>query len=121
MNHDKQLDEVVTAYLKAVEAGEPVDQAEWLKRYPDLADGLGEFFASQKSVERVAAPLRDLLPSPLGGEGSGVRGEFVGQTFLSAPQAGTPAPRTADAPTTGLGEPMAVAVAPGTRIQYFGD
>ncbi len=104
MNREQQLDEVITAYLKAVEAGEPVDQADWLKRYPDLADELAEFFAGQKSVERVAAPLRDLLPSPLGAEGSGVRGT-----------------RVADAPTTGLGEPTVTSVAPGTRIQYFGD
>src|SRR5262245_37917736 len=61
---EKKLDEVVTAYLKALEAGEAVDQAEWLKRYPDLADELAEFFASQQSVERVAGPLRGMDEAP---------------------------------------------------------
>ncbi|GEM_PF-3318490 len=54
MDREQKLDEIITAYLKAVEAGEPIDQAEWLKRYPDLADDLAEFFAGQRSVERVA-------------------------------------------------------------------
>src|SRR5262245_16842634 len=69
MDPEQQLDEVITAYLKAVEAGERIDQGEWLRCYPELANDLAEFFASQQSVERVAAPLRDAgampaLPKP---------------------------------------------------------
>ncbi len=54
MDREQKLDEIITAYLKAVEAGDAIVQAAWLKRYPDLADDLAEFFAGQRSVERVA-------------------------------------------------------------------
>ena len=62
MDREQLLDEVVTAYLKAVEAGRNPDPAEWLARHPDLADELKEFFAAQQSVDRAAAPLRELAP-----------------------------------------------------------
>jgi eukaryotic-like serine/threonine-protein kinase len=62
MDREQLLDEVVTAYLKAVEAGQNPDPAEWLARHPDLAAELKEFFAAQQSLDRFAAPLRDLAP-----------------------------------------------------------
>jgi WD40 repeat protein/tRNA A-37 threonylcarbamoyl transferase component Bud32 len=65
MDREQQLDEVITAYLQAVEAGQPIDQTRWLERYPDLAADLAEYFAGQQSVERVAEPFR--------GEGSRIR------------------------------------------------
>jgi hypothetical protein len=99
MDREQQLDEVITTYLKAVDAGERIDQAEWLQRYPDLADDLAEFFASQQSVERVAAPLRDAGAMPARQNPSG------------------------DAPT--LPPPsqggFADSAQPGDRIRYFGD
>jgi tetratricopeptide (TPR) repeat protein len=55
---DDLLDEVLTAYLKAVESGEAPDRAEWLARYPDLADALREFFGDQDQLDSFAAPLR---------------------------------------------------------------
>ena len=65
-DREQQLDEIITAYLRAVERGESTDSEEWLVRYPDLADELAEFFAGQQSLDRVAAPLRDLAAPPLG-------------------------------------------------------
>src|SRR5436190_339651 len=58
---ERRLDEVVTAYLKAAEAGEALDSAEWLARHPDLADDLAAFFAAEKQV-------RDLMPPPVGSQ-----------------------------------------------------
>jgi serine/threonine protein kinase len=51
---ERRLDEIATAYLKAVEAGEHPDPKEWLARYPDLADDLSAFFAGQRQVAALA-------------------------------------------------------------------
>src|SRR5215831_14359073 len=52
------LDEVIVAYLEAVEAGSDPDPKEWLSRYPELADELANFFADQHKVKRWTAPVR---------------------------------------------------------------
>src|SRR5947207_1863302 len=64
MNRERQLDEAVTAYLLAVEAGPRPEHADWLARYPDLADELAEFFADESRLARTAAPLRLLAVTP---------------------------------------------------------
>jgi WD40 repeat protein/tRNA A-37 threonylcarbamoyl transferase component Bud32 len=60
MDREQRLDEVITEYLKAVEAGCRPDPTEWLARHPDLADDLSAFLADQGSIDRVAAPLRQI-------------------------------------------------------------
>ena len=57
LDRDRRLDEVVTAYLKAMEAGENPEPAQWLERYPDLAAELKSFFAAQKQIVGMAGPL----------------------------------------------------------------
>ncbi len=92
MDREQMLDEIVTAYLKAVEAGQNPDPAEWLARHPDLADELNDFFAAQRSIDRAAAPLRELAP---------------------------PAANAAEAPT--LAPSQAPADAGLGTVRYFGD
>ena len=58
LDREQRLDEIVTAYLKAVEQGQAPDRREWLERHPDLADELEEFFEEQDRLERLAAALR---------------------------------------------------------------
>jgi serine/threonine protein kinase len=55
---EQQLDEVLFAYLKAVESGQKSDRRGWLDRYPELAAGLQSFFDDQDRVDGLAAPLR---------------------------------------------------------------
>src|SRR5262245_32108638 len=64
VQHDPAFDDAMTAYWKAVEAGQAPSLQEWIARYPHLAEELAEFFAAQREVDRLAAPLRALLPSP---------------------------------------------------------
>src|SRR5260370_30977818 len=65
-DREQRLDEVLAAYLKAVEAGHAADRGEWLARHPQFAAELGEFFADQNQFERFAAVLRRTLDAPLG-------------------------------------------------------
>jgi hypothetical protein len=60
---ERRLDEVVTAYLKAVEAGEKPNRDEWLARHPDLAGELATFFDAQEQVDQLAGSLR--APAPI--------------------------------------------------------
>jgi serine/threonine protein kinase/Tfp pilus assembly protein PilF len=55
---EQLLDEVVTAYLREVTAGQTPDRKELLARHPVLAAELAEFFADQDDVQRWATPLR---------------------------------------------------------------
>jgi WD40 repeat protein/tRNA A-37 threonylcarbamoyl transferase component Bud32 len=57
---EERLDELVTAYLKAVEAGQRPDRQQWLARDPDLAAELREFFADEDQLDRWASPLRSV-------------------------------------------------------------
>jgi WD40 repeat protein len=89
---NQHLDEVITAYLKAVEAGTAPDQEAWLARYPELASDLAAFFVGQNQVEKLVAPLQQAL-----------------------------APDTAlhEAPT--LSPSPTPSAMPLTKIRYFGD
>jgi WD40 repeat protein len=55
---ERRLDEIATAYLQEIERGNAPQPAEWLARYPDLADELAAFFAAQEHMAQLAAPLR---------------------------------------------------------------
>jgi serine/threonine protein kinase len=59
-----RLEDVVLAYLKAVDAGQAPDPDELIARHPDLAEGLRAFFADQERVGRAAGPLRVSAPRP---------------------------------------------------------
>jgi tetratricopeptide (TPR) repeat protein len=58
---EERLDAILTAYLKAVDAGQPPDRQELLAGHGDLAADLQEFFAEQDRFARWTEPLRQIL------------------------------------------------------------
>ncbi len=52
-SRDAELDEIIASYLEAVDRGNPVDNAEWLKRHPEYASELSQFFANHDAAEAV--------------------------------------------------------------------
>jgi WD40 repeat protein/tRNA A-37 threonylcarbamoyl transferase component Bud32 len=84
---ERRLDEVLGAYLEALDAGRSPDREEWLRRHADLAAELRTFFADLDKAERWTGPLRPVgeaaltealadevtLPGPAGGPENGSR------------------------------------------------
>ena len=57
----ERLEQVLAEYLRAVEAGAPVDRGAFVARHPELAGELQSFFADRDWVkagnDRVEAPI----------------------------------------------------------------
>src|SRR5262249_50779416 len=78
---DQRVDEIIAAYLAALDAGYPPDRQEWLARYPEFAAELEGFFADHRRGGQNARPLR---PPP--------QGQAPGGTTTRAPRAAATLP-----------------------------
>jgi WD40 repeat protein/tetratricopeptide (TPR) repeat protein/tRNA A-37 threonylcarbamoyl transferase component Bud32 len=65
-DREQRLNEVVTAYLKAQEAGQAPERTEWLACHPDLAADLADFLSAHAQLDRLVAPLRIQPPQTPG-------------------------------------------------------
>jgi serine/threonine protein kinase len=54
----QRVDEVIAAWLEAVDAGGAPDQEEFISKHSDIADELTSFFADCSQFERLAEPLQ---------------------------------------------------------------
>ncbi|MGF1582080.1 MAG: protein kinase [Gemmataceae bacterium] len=56
------LNELVTDYFRALEAGGRPNPEDWVARYPEYASELREFFEGHLHVDLIAGPLREAIP-----------------------------------------------------------
>ena len=69
-DQEARRNEVLLAYVEAVQAGRGPDRKEFVAAYPDLRDDLESFLANHDALERLMSPLRDVErgnPRGLGG------------------------------------------------------
>ncbi|QJW94790.1 serine/threonine-protein kinase [Frigoriglobus tundricola] len=88
-DRDDRLNEILLAYVEAVERGEAPDLKPVLDAHPEHAARLTAFFATRDRLDRVAAPLRAIA----GADSRRARDPDLGATgFAPPPAPGRPAP-----------------------------
>lgn len=54
-SRDLQVQAILHSYLQAVDAGQTPDREELLRKHPELAAELREFFADQEKMDRLVS------------------------------------------------------------------
>src|SRR5438876_256579 len=58
---ERRLGELIFTCLNAAEDGQPINAQELMVRHPEFAAELAEFFADREQLDRLAAPLREVV------------------------------------------------------------
>src|SRR5262249_48307346 len=61
---ENELEDIILAYLTAVDAGQAPSRQELLSRYPQFASDLMAFFADQDQTVSCVSPFRQVGPGP---------------------------------------------------------
>jgi serine/threonine protein kinase len=85
-----RVDQVIAAYLEAVDAGQVPDPDDFIARHPDIAEELAAFFADCERFEGLAGPIRLAAPVP----GRQPDEATPRSTFSSADPSSTTPPRS---------------------------
>ena len=85
VSRDGRLAEVIAGYFQAIEAGETPDREAIIRKNPEMATELAEFFADQEQFDRLLSPFTRIAPTTcfpgsstphLGGQGRWPSGRF---------------------------------------------
>ncbi len=106
-----RLNQILAAYLEAVEAGESPDRQALLTCHPDLADELEAFFADHDQMKALAEPIAP---------GVQIRAADSGDEAPTLPPR-KPAPGEVPGEARTLPGAEIAAPPPGTKVRYFGD
>jgi tetratricopeptide (TPR) repeat protein/tRNA A-37 threonylcarbamoyl transferase component Bud32 len=85
---EQRFNEVVAAYLEAVEVGQAGDRAQLIALNADLAAELAEFFTGQDDMARLVAPLRSLVGPDTPRADAETRADLAADTPEMPPQLG---------------------------------
>src|SRR5262245_32797001 len=61
-DREQRLDAVLAEYFKTSSTGDGPDPETLIRRHPDLANELTDFFTDYRSVNRIVEPVRTPLP-----------------------------------------------------------
>ena len=79
---DQQLEAVIADYIRACETGTAPNHGEILKRHPELADELRQFFGQHDRMNQIAAPIRGFGDSLAQSVGPGQKLSYIGNYEL---------------------------------------
>ena len=117
----KRLDEVIGAFLVAVDAGQNPSPHDWVARHPELCPELAGFFADRERLDDLFEPVRipsaaqtgDLMVSI-----ATMQSNSAGSTPQTMPETTQLASGNSDASRDGaVSDPLPK----GTPVRYFGD
>ena len=81
-DRDQQLEAVIADYIRACETGTAPNRSEILKRHPEFADELRQFFGQHDRMNQIAAPIRGFGDSLAQAVGPGQQLSYVGNYEL---------------------------------------
>ncbi len=117
----QKLDEVIGAFLVALDSGQKPRPSEWLARHPDLCPELAEFFADRERLDDLVEPLMVAPPQQAAERTVSMavdRSGASGSSPCTAPTSTDVAPGQSNAPDD---DGASIALPQGTRVRYFGD
>jgi tRNA A-37 threonylcarbamoyl transferase component Bud32 len=117
----RRLEEVIGAFLVAVDHGQNPDPQEWLARHPDLGPEVAEFFADLGRMEKLVEPLKPAPSQPLAQPTMSVDSTEEGTPEAAAEPGLAATQADVGSGDAGDGEGGSAAQAKGTRVRYFGD